>query len=262
MGTSSENDFSGGEPFYLSTTRTLSGFYERDIRHASSAGYVVLDGQKLMADGFTGKPIDYWGPSFRTTRPDKFESEDRIFSDKPAIPNAVKYITEIHLYANLDKMDKNQDTGSEKQKSKIRKIIIAAKKNNIPVSVYDNADAYNSRNKAKALTDLSRLKSDSSVDTSDRYHGITVNYLKPYVELLSAPLHVTLSKDARRIKNNILDHPWHVGDHVRSLDSTIHNSRKKNMKSNEFTVLCKKLGLRKSADIIEYIRKKYDEPKQ
>lgn len=138
--------------FYLSTQRSKSNQIGYARNHRATCR-IELDGYLLKADGYQGKPIDYWGETMGkqsdigpkasrlsgrmpiTTQDKKellhsqgmssnFEFEDRIFSNKPYIP--LKYIKRI------DCLSENKFIPLEKA------ILLLAKQKNINVSFYDS----------------------------------------------------------------------------------------------------------------------------
>ncbi len=193
--------------YYLSTTRTVTGRYHASI--GSSAVMINLDGRKL-AQRHSGKPVDYWGRSFRLVDP-RSESEDRIYSDKPIIENASKYITSIHVYSNPERVD-------DVQHKTIRQLLISAKRQSIPVFYYNDAKAWKIQNTAKAVN-----LADKKIEKQDRYPNIPRrNYLSPYMELLKKKNKSELSKEAKRILD---DAKWHSDDFISVFKNDIHNTR-------------------------------------
>ena len=120
--------------YYLSTTRSKIGSY-----HIGSAGYfgvlLKLNGRKLHQN-YTGTPVDYWGPDFRKAAPSKNEMEDRVWSDKPFIESATKYIDEIHVYFGGASRD-----ASEYDRKKLASLVSLADKKQIPLYVYTSRKA-------------------------------------------------------------------------------------------------------------------------
>ncbi|HUS88585.1 MAG TPA: hypothetical protein VMW91_04300 [Desulfosporosinus sp.] len=114
--------------YYLSTTRSPVGSYHE----GSYIGVLLkLNGQKLQHN-YIGNPIDYWGPKFRKIQPDKNEMEDRIWSAKPIIKPALKYIEAIHIY---------YDTRHSKDPKRLKNLLIQAKRKKIPTFVYTDRKA-------------------------------------------------------------------------------------------------------------------------
>lgn len=203
-----------------------------------------------MADGYSGSPIDYWSGFPRGQRD---ELEDRVFSNKPEIANANRYILEMNILFNPDE---KPSARLENEKSNIRKCIINCKKRNIPIYLYTALGDYNTRNKSKAVSDFSILKRDKSVSMPKTPVWKKTNFLAPYVELLKAPVGTKLSKEGKRIKDNIVWYSWYQDEHVRSLDNTIHNDKTED-KTNQFILLCRSMKLYTTKDVIQYIHDKY-----
>lgn len=144
-----------GNVYYLSTSRSKTGSTQGRMDVT-----LVLDGRKL-GNTYKGKAIDYFSQSKRMEDPQSFEHEDRVFSPDPTIPNAIKYIKEIHMINNG--LFKTQT--KESINSTIRKVIILAKKHKIPYYVYDDQKAYLLQNKKKALPISDLDLSGSNVPT-------------------------------------------------------------------------------------------------
>ncbi len=88
----------GDRMYYLSTTRHKLGGYHID--NSWSGVVFELDGSKL-AQNYAGQAVDYWGPEFYGRPggkgPEKKEAEDRVYSYKPYITDANKYIKAVHV---------------------------------------------------------------------------------------------------------------------------------------------------------------------
>lgn len=98
-GTYAEDSMSKGYPFYLSTSREKFGGY---ARIPADRCELVLDGHKLER---TGKvkfaSVDYWGGMGKGPSADA-ETEERLLSHEQLLPNAAKYIDEVHVYLYRD----------------------------------------------------------------------------------------------------------------------------------------------------------------
>jgi hypothetical protein len=255
MGTRAEQDVAKNDKkvFYLSTARSLSGSFGRRT-YGNIACYIVLDGQKLMANGLSGNPIDYWGPAWRKEQPDNFESEDRIYYDKPVVKDAHKYILEVHALLPK-KPDGSFVEREEYEKSDLRRTAIVCKKNKIDFYLYGDEKAFNARIKKKADPNLSRLKAHPEFKREPQVNWGKRDWLARYKELLHAPVDSKLSKDARRLLDDLKSY-WYEDDQIRSLENDIHNA-KKDVKTGEFIRLCQGLGLRTAKDVLKYIKKKW-----
>jgi hypothetical protein len=124
--------------YYLSTTRSRIGNY-----HVGSYIGVLfkLNGRKLQ-DNYIGNPVDYWGPKFKKVEPASNEMEDRIWSDKPEIKPASKYVDELHVY---------YDTTHSKEPKGLRDLLVQAKRKHIPYYVYTDRKAANLLDTRKAV---------------------------------------------------------------------------------------------------------------
>lgn len=108
------------ELYYLSLTRQRNANFGYSYKFRKQGVRIEFDGQKL-SQRFKGQAIDYWGSSmgkmsYYTNRGDDFndtkqhhtdaESEDRMFSNKPTLYDAHKYIKRIDVI--FDPKDENQ----------------------------------------------------------------------------------------------------------------------------------------------------------
>ncbi len=171
--------------FYLSTQRGRN----KDIGYAGHYGTCVriqLDGDALRQN-YAGKPIDYWGVnlgkqsyykqddnypmSFQTKQTHhNFEMEDRVFSYKPYIDNANKYITRIDVYIDprqtkKDVANKNNNTEYmsriEKEidadKYQAMSVYMLGKRRGVPVFVYTNLNDFNFMTENNINTEIEEL---------------------------------------------------------------------------------------------------------
>lgn len=247
MGTRVEQELTK-KAFYLSTSRSLSGYYDRNNKSYSC--YFVLDGSKLMNNGFSGEPINYWDGFPRGERD---ELEDRVWSNSPNIKPATKYILEVNILFNDKPYDGDYE---ETQKITIVSIIKECKKNKIPVYLYTDQNAYNTRNKKKTVTDFTILKRNRDFKVTKSSEMKRINFLAPYIELIKVPAGSKLSDGAKYLKNKIVGYKWYRDEHVRSLEADIHNT-KTNDKTNEFVQLCRSMKFFTAADVIDYIDAKF-----
>lgn len=135
IGSDSDFNINRGKFFFFATTRSRSAGY------TFGSAKLVLDGRKLNYL-YKGAALDYWSDktfSARNPKNNKTEFEDRLVLDKPEIPNAVKYILEIHV-----NKDKDSLTGT------LREIVNMANGHNIPIYFYENRTDYLNQNTKKA----------------------------------------------------------------------------------------------------------------
>lgn len=157
---SKDAKFQKGKLCYLSLARIKSTSYTQNRNDKQSIMFVI-DGRKL-SQNYKSVPVNYystyhlgnWGSV-------DLEAEDRIISDKPIIPNAMKYIKEIHVYV-ID--DFYYETKA------LREIDEIAKRNNIPIYFYTDKKDFRVLNKRKAITKIPATADDAeenSVTTRD-----------------------------------------------------------------------------------------------
>ena len=114
--------------YFMSTARTKNSKYISD----SGTPVLTLDGQKLKQN-YSGYGMDYFGPSWREVSGGEYEQEDRVFSQKPNITNAKKYILMIEIVMGYN----------ARQADNIFKIYSMAKKSGIPIKFYDSKEDRN-----------------------------------------------------------------------------------------------------------------------
>jgi len=100
--------------FYMSTSRIpYGGIQKAKIKRISERPYYspnnnlvtfVLDGNKL-SQNYAGEPVEYHSMELRRFNEINNEFEDRIYSNKSAIENFVKYILQIHILIPFDLTD-------------------------------------------------------------------------------------------------------------------------------------------------------------
>lgn len=245
FGTGSEKDIQAKDKlYYLSLTRTLTGKY-----HETPGPHAVMlniDGREL-SQNYSGKPVDYWGREFREIDP-RSESEDRVFSDKPHIPNASRYITSIHiLLAEPEKL-------SDKVHQATRNLMILGKSKDIPVHVYNDPSGWRLQDPKKRV----RFK-DKPIgkDDSPRFGTMRRRRFSAYGELLHGKNQENLSKTAKRLLDKI---KYYRGEFSRELSNDIHNFKAKAEETglSNFLAQLKKLNLRSTEEVEEYIRNRWD----
>ena len=235
IGTDAENA-TIKNPYFMSFARSMTSAYSQFREPYAPATFMKIDGRKLSSN-YSGKSVDYWftGEKRDTNYMKHNEMEDRIFSTKPEIKNATKYIDEIYIYvgehkqtsifdiAALMKQGKSQkeiDTIryntfvtanlNPKEQIILRKVLILAKKKNIPIFLFNNANDLKSGNKKNIIKtsdiDLS-AKSEkygpdwySSLNNSGWVTLIPILYYAKSKSVLN-----TLVKYEKKLASDLLD---------------------------------------------------------
>jgi hypothetical protein len=203
----------GNKYYYLSTTRSKIGSYH--ISSAENYGVLLkLDGVKLRSN-YIGNPVDYWGREFRKAAPSKNEMEDRIWSEKPYIEPAKKYIDEIHIYF--------VDVEHPVLKKQLKQLLILAKKSNIPTFIYTDAESAKTLDKRKAIP-VTRINLKTEPEKPSRSYGIG-DSIAPWLELYEKDKKEYLSTEPfggakRRLQS------LYSFDGLQSFLADIHNSKK------------------------------------
>lgn len=215
LGTPSDARINSNKQYYLSTARSKVGRYTKVESHWQGA---VLN---LHADWFSSrykvKPVDYWGRSFDGDR----ETEDRILSNKREISfsNASQVINALHVFV--------KDMVEDKRiLPLIRKLLILAKLAHIPIYVYSDKSAFLSQNTAKAIPLKSLLHNlrGEAAPVSNRKEQMAKRDVNPYIELFHKKDTKELSKEAKRVRTNLVYHNYN-NDTEQSLMSAIHNGK-------------------------------------
>ncbi|CAL9973187.1 hypothetical protein VPHD480_0173 [Vibrio phage D480] len=131
--------------YYLSTARSATSPYINDldtmIDSTTADVLFVIDGRKISHNHRT-KAVDYGRGEYASDYGN--ELEDRVFSKKPVIDNASKYIKEAHVW-------KKFSSSSSHGESILEKFLSQAKRKGIRVWVYDNQRDWQSMNKKRAV---------------------------------------------------------------------------------------------------------------
>lgn len=209
-----------GYPYFLSTTRTKTGGYHNRI--GDSAVMFVLDGT-YYNQRYPARSVDYW----LNRDPSKsggfaHEAEDRLFSRTPTIP--IDGVRSVHVLLDLeDKPEPNRYT-------KIRKLLVAAKRRGIPAYFYTEEIAWRRLDTSKT-GDVSVLKQPPS--EKEQYQGYRAKpqkgSLHRWLELIGAQKENQLSKEANDMKYSLRyhwDNPFYLKDIKQGLSGELSNARK------------------------------------
>jgi len=236
--------------YYFSMARSMRSTYAKEGR---GAAVIKLDGRKL-GNNYKGSPVDYWGPGWSTD-----EMEDRIFTDKPYIEPASRYIEEIGVSMPLfDSIgDKKPQTYTDRNIEWARTIQEEGKKLGIPVYIYYDSAGYRSQRKEKALTSV-----DEWIKMFEKIGGETTEwsykrepsdpyYLAPFVEILNKIYFGDGTKDDLSEKGQKL---WgnmkYYSDSNRSIVADIHNN-KSDPHARSFIVAIGKAMRKEKMDSVE-----------
>ena len=109
--------------FYFSMSRVPNGGYTMSSTyHKNTSVILQLDGN-LLNQSYKISPVNYWGTEFTKIDRKYNENEDRLWSNKPFIENANKYIKSCHIYIPKEQQNEHcVDNIIEIEKLKISKI--------------------------------------------------------------------------------------------------------------------------------------------
>ena len=207
-----------GYPYFRSTTRTKTGGYHNII--GSTAVMFVMDGT-WYNQRYPAKSVDYWlnrDPKNAYGR--AHEAEDRLFSKTPTIP--IGGVTSVHVLLKDEKPE-------PKHISLVRKLIVGAKRRDIPAYFYTDESAWR-RLDTSNTGDISVLKTIDSEKRNpyiSRY--ISRSGLESWLELIGAQKEDQLSKEANKIKYSLRyhwDNPFYLKDMTSGLNTELSNARK------------------------------------
>lgn len=245
----SEQQFNRKEAYYFSLSRSKLGDATKIDHHL--AVLLVIDGRKL-GNRYVVRPIDYWGEDYRKLG--KNEMEDRVFSDKQAIPKALSYIKEVHININKDMMD-------SANRRKLKTLLIQLKKRKIKVYVYDKKQSAIMLDKRKAISlkDID-LRVDKETLRQTSYYRPERTYLKPYYQLLVMPKSAKLDKTQERIVEQAL---MYSHDFVPSFANELHNAKNDKTTKNfryiaKILTVMKKHKLKTPEDVRKFIVDKWE----
>lgn len=248
-GTPADMDKNKKKLYYFSVARSMRSTYAKEGR---GAAVMKLNGQELNAN-YKGAPVDYWGPGWTTD-----EMEDRIFTDKPYIEPASRYIEEIGVSMPLfDYGGKRPQTYSNRNIEWVRTIQEEGKKLGIPVYIYYDSAGYRSQRKEKALTSV-----DEWIKMFEKVGGETLErnykseprdpyYLAPFVEILNKIYFGNGSRDdlsekGQKLYSNL---SWY-SDSIGSIVNDIHSS-KSDPHARSFIVAIGKAMRKEKMDSVE-----------
>jgi len=212
LGTDVESAFAPtGYPYFLSTTRTMTGGYHDYV--GSGAAIFVLNGD-WFNKRYPGKAVDYWqnrDPKLAAHR--RHEAEDRIFSKDPTIP--IGGVESLHVFLRED--------ADARYRQLTRRLLIAAKTKNIPAYFYTDETAWR-------RLDTSKQGSVTVLTGGDEPKGYTRGhrgYLMPWMELLFGRDKTKLSKKANSLLYS-LNYSYDRTSSRQGLATDLSNARKPN----------------------------------
>jgi hypothetical protein len=224
MGTGSERSFQKNDRFYyLSTARSKVADYT--LHNIYSDGVVLNLNGRWFSQRYKSSAVDYWEGYWQKQRAagveDRYsEMEDRIFSREPNIDlpaNISDAISEIHVLIK----DRNID---ERRVIFLRNLLIEAKRNNVPIFIYDDKKSMILQDKRKTIP-LKEIIPLLKKEPEKSWRSMKPrDYLKSYRELYFKNAEKDLSKDAKRILSNIKYYDY-SGDVLRSLEADLHNAK-------------------------------------
>jgi hypothetical protein len=216
-----------GYTYYLSTTRSKVGDYHRYA--GSSAVMFVLDGD-WYGQRYPVKPVDYWERMWQYSSERTRESEDRIFSKEPNI--SVGGIRAMHVLLKEQQEHRSPAT---------RKLLLLAKKKDIPAFLYTDENAWRLQDTRRSLSIKQAEPVLKGVEPSNRTYP-SYGTLDPWFELIYKKSKSELTPKADKLRNNILYYARPNEDNNLAVD--ISNERKPN--SSDRTSAIK---------LIDYMRK-------
>jgi len=249
IGTGAEDILKSGDRVYsISFARSRTADYT--VQNAYSQGVVFNINGDYFNKNFRSRAVDYWERFWAKTDRTS-EMEDRLFSFKPFIKfDPTKAFSEIHILSTQLK---------ETEPHYVVRFMKEAKKQNIPVFVYNDKKAFVLQDKRKSLS-LQEIKSliTDPMEPS-KYSRPKRDYFDKYIELMMKKDRSELSKDARKKL-------WYMGgsmyneDMTRSLSADIHNLKKDEIYQDQiYTIVkyMKKNKLKTIRSLIDHLSDKW-----
>jgi hypothetical protein len=243
LGTKGEQEFRKGDKFYyFSTTRHKLGGY--NLNPHREGVMFVLDGTKL-GNNYAGAAMDFHKKFSFKPRHER-EAEDRIYSHKPEIPNALKYIQAAHIYYTDD-----FNHNIQLYRRTLRRMLIILKKNNIPHYIYNDVNAWLTHNKEKALKDYKipdtfGFEDDMYVSNSE--DDMFDSYMELWYKNKSADLTKKGKDELKRLR-------IYYRDFIDRLSNYIHNYRMHSNKRPAMDRMIKLIQKSKSTSVEEFAMK-------
>lgn len=252
----------GDRMYYLSTTRHKLGGYHIDN---SWMGVIFeLDGSKL-SQNYAGKAVDYWGaewygdPGDDKKGREKKEAEDRIYSYKPYIENANKYIKSVHVLYDAEAQKRYDQLAID-----VRRIYISAKRLGVRPYLYTNKQDWLVQDTRKAVnpSSLEVVAKATGLGKDKRKTYGSGNYdrrnLSPWIELYQAPVGANISKAAEKTRYNYVLYGY--GDAAQSFAADIHNAKSKPADETGLDTLLKifrKEKIKSPQEYLDLLKKKW-----
>lgn len=247
IGTKSEEEMAPrGYPYYLSTTRTVTGGYHDYV--GSLATMLVLDGN-WFNQRYPGRAVDYWlnrAPEQMYHR--AHEAEDRIFSRNSSI--SADAIRAIHLLVKPD--------ADDQRKVEARRVIILAKQKQIPVHLYNDEASWRKLD-TRATVSAEYLRGR---DTARGYSSGHRGYLMPWMELIFGIKKEKLSKKADQILYG-LKYLRDKTEAIKGLGTDLGNARKPNSGPDrehlvKILAFMRQKKLNNLSDLIDWIKDRWE----
>jgi hypothetical protein len=240
-----------GRFYYLSTTRSKVGDYTLHNYHIDGVVF-NLNGDWLN-QRYKAAPIDYWERMWLKRDGRTSEAEDRVYSQEPIIPlpdPASKLITAIHVLYESDKIKLDDDRAYW-----LRKLLTKAKLMGIPISVYDDPQAWLTQDQRRAV-DLKSLIGRPEPKQPSPWPRIPRDWFEAWRELYHKSSKESLSPDAKRIMDRLQRD--YSGDMTRSLEADIHNQKSANDSGLiKLLQIFRKLKINSAAQYVDYLKKKW-----
>jgi hypothetical protein len=265
----SEQEVGAKKLFFLSTTRSKTGGYTLSNAYPHDAGNVVmeLDGRAL-SNNYAGDPVQYWSRSWLAMAPEKDEMEDRIYNDKPTIPNATQYIKAIHILFK------------DKLNPRARTALIVLKKSGIPVWLYQDKQAYllQDTRRAKHMSEFNlepaepqerypradRNAFDKQTKRREKKAGETTEHnrlaygMSRWITLMATPIeqYDNIGRGMRGFVRG-LQYGYNNAEARRILKSDLHNAKNDDHWNDKMFPLMKANKLKSADDIIDFIAQRW-----
>lgn len=254
FGSTSDLNLNKKYPYFFSTTRNKkTGFTSGNVK-------IKLNGRKL-GQNYKSIPLEYWSGKEINRRHIKPEHEDRILTNSDEIPDALKYIMEIHI---------EQKSINEKI---LNNILNITKENTIPIYFYDNRNDFLNENIKNSIKPIPISNEEEYVHNEILSHNFFLAALAAYKNENNHRKIVIYLKDEEIINrfNNFLNNDfiedfensgawgWKYDDMMNKIKSVVHSSRTLNYPFTRFIVklIADEMRKIKVKNLGDYVKEKY-----
>jgi hypothetical protein len=212
--------------FYLSCSTIARGRYgtgsEGKYYDKNFQSIIELDASKV-SDNYKIVPIDYWNypDQDRSSSSRIDETEDRIVSRNPSIPDAKKYIIAVHIF--VPKQKEKEDEWDKKRRLMCIDSINRIAQSGVDYYLYDNIKQFTLLRREKAH----KLEGTHQYELGHDYAGDREAYYAREDKTLADTVDWLINPNADIDEKNRdrLERQWSWKDLYSTIDSVIHSDK-------------------------------------